>query len=319
MDQIDLIGKISVKKPNERLDQALARTFPDYSRSRLQQWIKSGYVLIEGINVTDTRHKVSGGESVAIKAQMQSEVNWIAQDIPLDIVHEDQDVLVINKPANLVVHPAAGNYDGTLVNGLLYYLPELEAIPRAGIVHRLDKDTTGLMVVAKNLAAQAWLVNQLKDHDVERQYECLVYGELISGSTVEQPIGRNPRNRLQMAVVVNGKPATTHYRIQKKYTDFSLLDVFLETGRTHQIRVHMNYIKHPIVGDELYSNRIRIPRGCSDELKLALRQFNRQALHARKLSFIHPRTKETLTLQADRPSDFQDLMRLLDKEESQIV
>ena len=250
---------------------------------------------------------------------MQTEVSWVAQPMQLNIIYEDDDILVINKPAGLVVHPAAGNYDNTLVNGLLHYLPALEAIPRAGVVHRLDKDTTGLMVVAKTLQSQTWLVNELKLHNVERQYECLIYGQLISGGTIEQPIGRNPRNRLQMAVVANGKEAVTHYRVNQKYADFTLVDVFLETGRTHQIRVHMNYIKHPIVGDPLYGSRLRIPKGCSEELKETMRRFNRQALHAKCLTLTHPGHKETIQWQAERPEDFTQLVELLNREESQIV
>ena len=317
MDQIDLTGTLIVEKVSERLDQALARTFPDYSRSRLQQWIKAGYVLINGEQVLDNRLKVRGGESIAIQALMQSEVSWVAQEMPLDIIFEDDEILILNKPADLVVHPAAGNYDNTLVNGLLHYLPALEAIPRAGIVHRLDRDTTGLMVVAKTLSAQSWLVKELKNHDVERQYECLVYGHLIAGKTIDQPIGRNPRNRLQMAVVANGKEAITHFKIQQRYTDFSLLDVFLETGRTHQIRVHMNYAKHPIVGDPLYGSRLRLPKGCSEELKETLQSFKRQALHAKRLSLRHPVTKQAIEWQVDRPDDFQQLVDMVNQDVSQ--
>ena len=317
MDQIDLTATLIVEKASERLDQAMARTFPEYSRSRLQQWIKAGYVRINAQQVLDKRLKVRGGESVRVQAQMQSEVSWIAQEIPLAIIYEDEDILVLNKPANLVVHPAAGNYDNTLVNGLLHYMPELEAIPRAGIVHRLDKDTTGLMVVAKTLLAQNWLVKELKNHDVERQYECLVYGHLIAGKTIEQPIGRNPRNRLQMAVVANGKEAVTHVKVQKKFTDFSLLDVFLETGRTHQIRVHMNYAKHPIVGDPMYGSRLRLPKGCSAELKQILQLFKRQALHAKRLSLRHPSSKRQIEWQVERPNDFQHLIDTIKRDESQ--
>ncbi len=317
MEEIDLSAVIEAIKPSERLDQSLARIFPDYSRSRLQQWIKSGFVTIDGLPVVDTRYKVTGGESVLIQAKLQSEVSWAPQPIELDIVYEDDELIVINKSANLVVHPAAGNYDGTLVNGLLHYLPELEAIPRAGVVHRLDKDTTGLMVVAKTLAAQNWLVNELKDHRVERQYECLVYGHLIAGATISKPIARNPRNRLQMAVVASGKPATTHYRVQKRYADFSLLDVFLETGRTHQIRVHMNSIKHPIVGDPLYGSRLRVPKGASDNLKVELSRFKRQALHAKRLSLVHPGNKNPIEWQVSRPNDFEQLLNVLNAEEGQ--
>lgn len=319
MDKIDLKGQITVSKHSERLDQALARTFPDYSRSRLQQWIKAGYVTISGDVVTDNRFKVTGGEEVSVLAQMQSEVNWVPQPMDLNIVHEDEEIIVVNKPAGLVVHPAAGNYDNTLVNGLLHYSPALEAIPRAGVVHRLDKDTTGLMVVAKTLQAQNWLVNQLKKHQVERQYECLIYGQLISGGTIEQPIGRNPRNRLQMAVIASGKEAVTHYRVNQKYADFSLLDVFLQTGRTHQIRVHMNYIKHPIVGDPVYGSRLRLPRGCTDTLKIALQTFNRQALHAKRLTLTHPGHKHSVQWQVERPADFNGLVEALNGEQDQSV
>ena len=319
MTRINLEATLTIQKSRERLDQALARAFSDYSRSRLQKWIADGYVKVNGVIITEQRYKVSGGETVVIAAETQSETDWTPEQISLDIIHEDEHILVINKPANMVVHPAAGNYDGTLVNGLLFHRPELSEIPRAGIVHRLDKDTTGLMVVAKTLVAHAKLVDDLKEHLVGRHYECLVYGHMIAGGTVDEPIGRNPRNRKSMAVVANGKPSVTYYRIARKYKDFTLLDISLETGRTHQIRVHMSHLKYPLVGDPVYSPRIRFPAGCSDEFKKELSHFKRQALHARQLSLSHPVTGNALTWQADRPDDFEQLIARLEQEPSQNV
>jgi 23S rRNA pseudouridine1911/1915/1917 synthase len=317
INDINLNTTLTTESASERLDVALARSFPDYSRSRLQQWVKAGYVQVNDQVIKDIRSKVIGGEQVIINATLEAETDWSPEAMPIDVIYEDNDIMVINKAADVVVHPAAGNYQGTLVNGLLHLRPELETIPRAGIVHRLDKDTTGLMVVAKTLAAHHALVDQLKDHSVARHYECLVYGQIISGGTVAQPIGRNPRNRKTMAVVASGKEAVTHYRVKQRYRDFTLLDVSLETGRTHQIRVHMSYLKHPLVGDSTYGGRLRLPKASSEALISELSGFKRQALHARELGLNHPVSGKFMSWQVDRPADFQQLVDCLEGEANQ--
>jgi len=314
MNKVQLQAKLELESATERLDQAMARSFSEYSRSRLQKWLKSGFVTLDGVVVTSPKQKVFGGEDCVVNGELAVENKWHAEAIPIDIVYEDESILVVNKPANMVVHPAAGNYQGTLVNGLLHHLPELELIPRAGIVHRLDKDTTGLLVVAKTLIAHAHLVEQLKQRTVGRHYVCLVYGPIISGATVDQPIARHPINRKLMAVVANGRTAITHYRVNKKFRDFTLLDVKLETGRTHQIRVHMSWLKHPLVGDPQYLGRFRKPKGCSERLEGALKAFNRQALHARTLELTHPVSGALMSWQVELPEDFQNLISIVEQE-----
>ena len=280
-------GLISDDWAGKRLDHALADMFPDYSRSRLQQWLKDGQITVNG-EVLRAKDKVAGGEEVELYPKLECDTDWQAQDIPLDIVHEDEHILVIHKPAGLVVHPAAGNQDGTLLNGLLFHDTELATLPRAGIVHRLDKDTSGLLVVARTLKAQKQLVDQLQERAFLREYRAVVNGVLTAGGTVDEPIGRHPVHRKRMAVVHNGKTAITHYRIEQRFRAHSLLRVKLETGRTHQIRVHMAHINHPIVGDPVYGGRLKLPKGCTDELVETLRSFKRQALHATLLlSLIH--------------------------------
>ncbi|MBS0288534.1 MAG: 23S rRNA pseudouridine(1911/1915/1917) synthase RluD [Proteobacteria bacterium] len=296
-----------------RLDQALAQCFPSHSRTRLTQWIRKGQVLLDGL-VIAPKVKVNGGESVTIQAVVEShEEN--GEPIPLNIQFEDENLLVVNKPANFVVHPAAGNRRGTLLNALLYHVPSLALLPRAGIVHRLDKNTTGLMVIAKTLSAHTGLVSALQNRDIQRDYIALVSAEVIAGGTIDAPIGRHPHQRTKMAVVSSGKPARTHYRCLKRYIGFTLLDVKLETGRTHQIRVHLSHQGYPIVGDAPYGWRYRLPPKSSPELAQALMVFNRQALHAKGLSLIHPITKEPLSWQAPLPNDFANLIKLLQPKE----
>ncbi len=293
-----------------RLDQALARLFDDYSRSRLQAWIREGRVRVDG-QVKKPREKVFAGQQVELEAVLQPQVTCRPQPIPLEVVFEDEQILVVNKPAGLVVHPAAGNPDGTLLNALLHHDPGLEKLPRAGIVHRLDKDTTGLMVVARSLQARKRLVEALQERRVKRHYQALVVGSPAAGGAVEAPIGRHPVRRQRMAVVEGGKPAITHYRIAERFSIHTLLDVELETGRTHQIRVHMAHLKMPLVGDPVYGGRLRLPPGASPATIEALQNFRRQALHAFRLALSHPASGEALAWEAPLPEDFQALLAVL--------
>jgi len=298
----DLAGK--------RLDQALASLFEDYSRSRLQAWTKEGRVKVNG-NLLRPRDKVMLGDQVELHAQLDDQVECRPQPVPLDIVFEDDHLLVIDKPAGLVVHPAAGNPDGTLQNGLLYHNASLIELPRAGIVHRLDKDTTGLMVVAKTQIAHKCLVAALVAREVKREYRALVVGKLNVGGTIDQPIGRHPTQRIRMAVNPMGKPAITHYRVLEKFRAHTLLRVNLETGRTHQIRVHMAHMRHPIFGDPVYGGRLQIPSGADEGLKGIMRAFKRQALHAKRLGLVHPATGKFMQWEAPIPHDMAELLEAL--------
>jgi 23S rRNA pseudouridine1911/1915/1917 synthase len=312
-EQILLDACVPAEAAGRRFDLVLAELFPDFSRSRLQHWLKGGQVLLDGRRVAG-KHRVSGGEAVRLTAELSSDTSVQAQAIALDVRYRDEHLLVINKPAGLVVHPAAGNPDGTLQNALLHYDAGLGALPRAGIVHRLDKDTSGLMVVARSLAAHKSLVEQLQARSVHREYLALVQGQVTAGGTVDAPIGRHPRDRLRMAVVASGKPAVTHYRVQERFAAYTLLSVRLETGRTHQIRVHMASIHHPLVGDPLYGGRVRVPGGPSTRLREALGGFRRQALHARRLELRHPVSGELLGWEVEPPADFAALLTILREE-----
>jgi len=311
MHNIQLSTQITAELAGKRLDQALATVFPEHSRSRLKEWVDQGKVLVNGGVAKRPRDKVLEGDQVAIDAALEVLSDWTAERLSLDIIYEDEHLLVINKPANFVVHPAVGNRSGTLVNALLHQCPDLKQIPRAGIVHRLDKDTTGLLVVAKSLIAQTSLVTQLQARTVKRIYEAVVYGVMPAGGTVNVPIGRHPHDRIRMAVVESGKPAITHYRVIKRLPAHTHLRVQLETGRTHQIRVHMAYLHHPIVGDKFYGGRLRLPPNASEALQACLRTFPRQALHARQLSLVHPVTQEELSWEAPLPEDMQQLLLTL--------
>lgn len=295
----------------KRLDQTLAIMFPDYSRSRLKDWILAGCVVVNGEVLTRAREKMYGGETIAINAEVEGELRFEAQNIALDIVYEDDHILVINKPAGLVVHPGAGNPDGTVLNALLHHFPAIEVVPRAGIVHRLDKDTTGLMVVAKTIAAQTNLVEALQLREITREYEAVANGIMTAGGVVDEPIGRHPTQRTNMAVTLSGRPSVTHYRVMEKYRLHTRLRLRLETGRTHQIRVHMSHITHPLIGDPAYGGRPRPPKNATPELLAKLRSFKRQALHAAMLSLYHPVTGELMTWHADLPEDFVELVKLL--------
>tara|TARA_R110000823_G_scaffold295738_6_gene415710 strand:+ start:38352 stop:39332 length:981 start_codon:yes stop_codon:yes gene_type:complete len=318
-DKVELVATVPETLRGCRLDQAAATLFPEYSRSRLQEWIKSGELLVDGVPARP-RDKVPAGAALVVAAELENEVSWRPQDIALDIVHEDADLLVLNKPAGLVVHPAAGHADGTLVNALLSHAADLSLVPRGGIVHRLDRDTTGLMVVAKTLPAHHDLVAQLQARSVHREYVAVCLGALTGGGTIDAPLGRHPRQRKKMAVVgAGGKPAVTHYRIAQRFGHHTQVTVRLETGRTHQIRVHMAYRHHPLVGDPMYGGRPRIPAGASTALVTALRQFPRQALHAQTLGLVHPRTGEELQFTCALPDDLQALIAVLQQEDPPVA
>lgn len=311
--KIHLSAAVPDALSGERLDRIAAELFSDYSRSVLQSWIKEGVLQVNG-KVAKTKDKFYVGAVLTLEATPQENTDWLAEDIALNIVYEDDVLMVINKPLNLVVHPAAGNPKGTVMNAILHHYPAAATLPRAGIVHRLDKDTTGLMVVAKSLPAHHALVDQLQQRSIKREYEAIVFGEMTGGGTVDAPIGRHPHQRTKMAVEpLHGKPAVTHYRLKQRFPGLTHIDVSLETGRTHQIRVHMAHINHPIVGDPMYAGRRKIPAGASQTVIDALKNFPRQALHARKLGLLHPVTGEWLEWEAKLPDDMQALLDTLNK------
>lgn len=293
-----------------RLDQALARMFPEYSRSRLKAWLLAGAITVDG-GPKRPRDAVSGGEAIELEPLADVEVAAKPEPMRLDVVHEDDDVLVVNKPAGLVVHPGAGNTSGTLMNGLLHRAPQLEEVPRAGIVHRIDKDTTGLLLVAKTLTAHTSLVRQLADREISREYLAVCNGVLTGGGTIDEPIARHPVDRKRMSVQPDGKPAVTHYAVLERFRSFTCIRVRLETGRTHQIRVHFAWRRHALVGDPVYGGRLALPKGASEPVIGMLRRFNRQALHAAGLSFRHPVSGTTLALEATVPADLVELLRVL--------
>ena len=293
-----------------RLDQALAKMFPQFSRSRIKSWILQGQVSVDG-ELIRPKDAVQGGALVTLRPQAEVVVQSVPESIDLQVAYEDQHLLVIVKPAGLVVHPGAGNHRGTLMNGLLFYAPELAELPRAGIVHRLDKDTSGLLLVGKTLEAHTVLVRQMADRAISRHYLAVCKGVLTGGGTIDAPIGRHPVDRLRMHVVENGKPAVTHYRVLQRFAAYTCVDVRLETGRTHQIRVHFAHRRHPLLGDQTYGGRLALPAGASDRLRQTLQKFRRQALHAEKLSFPHPVNGEQVFVQADPPDDFKALLDVL--------
>lgn len=303
-----LEASVPFESAGRRFDQVLAELFPDFSRSRLTEWIKSGDALLDG-RTAKPKESVRGGEAVTVAARREIETTAQPEAIPLDIVFADDEVLVVNKPAGLVVHPGAGNPRGTLVNALLHFDARLAELPRAGIVHRLDKDTSGLMVVARTLRAHAALVEQLSAREVHRQYLAVVQGTMVAGTTIDAPIGRHPTDRIRQAVVKEGqgRDAITHYRVREKFRAHTLVECRLETGRTHQIRVHMAHIRHPIVGDPLYGGQFRLPKAATESLIETLRGFRRQALHAEKLSFTHPASGDEIACEAPLPVDMQRL------------
>ena len=315
---IQLTAEVPADLGGQRLDQVAAQLFDEYSRSRLSAWIKEGRLTVDG-TVLRPKDVVYSGSVLALEAEQEAQGEWVAQDIPLNIVYEDEHLLVIDKPAGLVVHPAAGHADGTLLNALLHHVPDIINVPRAGIVHRLDKDTTGLMVVAKTLQAQTKLVDQLQKRSVSRIYECISIGVITAGSTINAPIGRSSANRQRMAVIDGGKPAITHYRVLERFRSHTHVRVKLETGRTHQIRVHMTHVGYPLVGDPLYAGRFRIPPAASPTLVQTLREFPRQALHARFLELEHPETGKRMKWESPLPEDLVWLLSLLRQDNESFV
>ncbi|ANI13377.1 23S rRNA pseudouridine(1911/1915/1917) synthase RluD [Pseudomonas citronellolis] len=317
-DLIQLAAEVPFDLGGQRLDQVAAQLFPEHSRSRLAGWIKDGRLTVDGA-VLRPKDVVHAGSRLALEVQLEAQGEWKAQDIELDIVYEDEHILVIDKPAGLVVHPAAGHQDGTLLNALLHHVPHLANVPRAGIVHRLDKDTTGLMVVAKTLEAHTNLVAQLQARSVSRIYEAIVVGVIVAGGKIDAPISRHGVMRQKMAVVSTGKQAISHYRVLERFRSHTHTRVKLETGRTHQIRVHMSHIGFPLVGDPVYGGRFRIPPGASPTLVESLRDFPRQALHARFLELDHPATGMRMKWESPLPDDFTWLLSLLRQDNESFV
>lgn len=317
-DLIQLAAEVPFDLGGQRLDQVAAQLFPEHSRSRLAGWIKDGHLTVDGA-VLRPKDVVHAGSRLALEVQLEAQGEWKAQDIELDIVYEDEHILVIDKPAGLVVHPAAGHQDGTLLNALLHHVPQLANVPRAGIVHRLDKDTTGLMVVAKTLEAHTNLVAQLQARSVSRIYEAIVVGVIVAGGKIDAPISRHGVMRQKMAVVSTGKQAISHYRVLERFRSHTHTRVKLETGRTHQIRVHMSHIGFPLVGDPVYGGRFRIPPGASPTLVESLRDFPRQALHARFLELDHPATGMRMKWESPLPDDFTWLLSLLRQDNESFV
>ena len=297
---------VPLEESGSRIDQVLARLMPDYSRARLTQWLIEGQILIDGA-ARKPKNKVLGGEKIVVNAELEPQIDWSAENIPLDLVHVDHDLIIVNKPAGLVVHPGHGNPSGTLVNALLSQFPELEEIPRAGIVHRLDKETSGVLAVARSLKAQANLVKQLKDRSMSRQYVALVYGHPNKEGTIDAPMDRHRLQRTKMAVVYSGKPAVTHYRVTETTAHCAWVQVKLESGRTHQIRVHMMHIGHPLIGDPVYrQGRPGLGRAAVATRDL-IDQFPRQALHAQLLGLKHPSTVEMVQFEVPMAQDLAEL------------
>ena len=301
---------IPERMTGDRLDVALSVMLPDYSRSKITAWIKSGDALINN-KAFKPKDKVNGSQVVMLSLNKKQNNDWSAENIALNIVFEDEDIIIINKPFGLVTHPGAGNWNGTLANALLYYDPKLSKLDRAGIVHRLDKNTSGLMVIARNEKSQKYLVEQLQSHSVVREYSAIVYGHMISGGSVNDPIGRDPKDRIKQAVSSNGKDATTHYRVIDRFKSHTHVKAILETGRTHQIRVHLSHIGYPLLGDPMYGGRVRFPKKASEILKESLLGFKRQALHSKKLTLNHPSTGELMSWKSPLPDDMLKLLNIL--------
>lgn len=297
----------------QRIDQVAATVWNEFSREKLKQWMKEGHLLVNG-NIVKPKYKCEGNEMLTLEVELEAQTSAQPENIPLDIIYEDDDIMVINKPVGMVVHPGAGNPNGTLVNALLYHYPKSAELTRAGLVHRIDKDTSGLLVVAKNLEAQFSLSKQLAKKTVYRVYDLICYGTMIAGGKIDEPIKRHPVDRVKMAILPGGRDAVTHYNVKERFQHFTRVQAQLETGRTHQIRVHFTYIGFPLVGDPVYVSRVKVPAGASDKLASALRGFKRQALHASKLGLIHPQTKQEMMFEAPWPQDFIELLDVLRSE-----
>ncbi|MDD2944594.1 MULTISPECIES: 23S rRNA pseudouridine(1911/1915/1917) synthase RluD [unclassified Acinetobacter] len=297
----------------QRIDQVAALVWSDFSREKLKQWLKDGHLLVNG-NTVKPKYKCEGNELLTLDVELEVQTKSLPENIPLNVVYEDDDIIVINKPVGMVVHPGAGNTSGTLVNALLYHYPKSAELARAGLVHRIDKDTSGLLVVAKNLEAQFSLSKQLAKKSVYRLYDLVVYGNIIAGGTIDEPIKRHPVDRVKMAVLPGGRDAVTHYNVKERFQHFTRVQARLETGRTHQIRVHFSYLGFGLVGDSVYMSRVRVPAGASELLADTLRGFKRQALHATKLGLIHPRSGEEMMFEAPWADDFAQLIDLLRSE-----
>jgi 23S rRNA pseudouridine1911/1915/1917 synthase len=304
------IRTIPEELAGQRLDRALAALFPEYSRSRLKAWLLDGALLVDG-GTPKPREAVIGGEMVALSIKPEVQVTAEPEPIAINVVHEDESLIVIDKPAGLVVHPGAGNTSGTLMNGLLHHAPELEELPRAGIIHRLDKDTSGLLLIAKTLPVHTALVRLLAERDIARHYLAVCGGVLTGGGRIDAPIGRHRADRKRMCVRDDGKPAVTHYTVLERFAAHTYISVKLETGRTHQIRVHFAHQRHALVGDPVYGGRLALPKGASDHLVAVLRGFRRQALHAARLEFEHPVSGEAMACKANPPEDFSALLDAL--------
>ena len=309
-----LVTTVPEELSGRRLDQVLAGLYPQHSRSRLQAWINAGLVRVNN-RILRQKDRVKTGEFIEITPVFDDQAECQPEDIPLDIVYEDGEILVINKPPGLVVHPGAGNPDHTLQNALLFHDPELTKIPRAGIIQRLDKDTSGIMVIARTPETHTYLVDQLQRRLIKREYQAIVTGVITAGGKIEAPIGRHPVFRKRMAVTGNGKPAVTHYRVLKKYRHYTHIHVRLETGRTHQIRVHMAHIHYPVTGDPVYGGRNRLPKNASAQLREAIQSFPRQALHASALTLVHPVSGEEMTWTVPLPEDIRSLLGVIEKDE----
>ncbi len=305
-----LTAEVPLDCAGRRVDQVLADLFSEYSRSRLKQWLTDGHVLVNGAPLRP-KDKVWGGECIEVTVVEAPQQEDLPQAIALNIVYEDEAIIVIDKPAGLVVHPGSGNPDRTLLNALLHHAPELINVPRAGIVHRIDKETSGLLVVARTLESQTALVEQLQERAFERIYDAVVVGVMTAGGTVDAPIGRHPIDRKRMAVTERGKPAVTHYRVAERFRGHTHIKVRLETGRTHQIRVHMAYVHYPLVGDPVYGGRLKLPAGASEALRQTVRGFHRQALHARELGLAHPGSGEMMRWESPLPEDMRTLLAVL--------
>ena len=308
MEKLKII--IPERMTGQRLDVALSEMLPDYSRSKITDWIKSGEALINH-KTFKPKDKVNGSEMVELTISQKQKNDWVGEDIPLNVVFEDEDIIVLNKAVGLVTHPGAGNWSGTLANALLYYEPKLATLDRAGIVHRLDKNTSGLMVVARNEKSQKYLVEQLQTHSVSREYSAIVYGHMVAGGTIDEPINRDTKNRVKQAVSSDGREAITHYRVIDRYQKHTHVKAILETGRTHQIRVHLSHIGYPLIGDPMYGGKVRFPKKADEVLKEALVNFKRQALHARKLTLTHPINGELMSWKAPLPEDMLALLDVL--------